>query len=144
MSHEVATAPREELQRPNALRRSRRRALLSFVLSLLILPAWVYLWLRENVSGWWVVLWILAIGQLGISTLFIYRWQPGSQWRRWTVLQLAFNFVWAIAIGLVASRLSVTWMVAWYLFAAVWIGAMTLAYIRRRHKTLSDHLTDRR
>jgi hypothetical protein len=117
---------------------------LSFVLSLLILPAWVYLWLHENVSGWWVVLWILAIGQLGISGLFIYRWRPGSQWRRWIFLQLAFNFAWAIAIGLVVSRLSVTWMVVWYLFAAVWIGLMTLAYIRGRHKTVSDHFTDRR
>ncbi len=142
MSHEVATAPRKEQQRPNALGRSRRRGLLSFVLSLLILPAWVYLWLHKDVSGWWVVLWILAIGQLGIAALSIYRWRPGSQWRRWILLQLAFNFVWAIAIGLVVSRLSVPWMVAWYLFAAVWIGAMTLDYIRGRHKAALDLATD--
>jgi hypothetical protein len=116
----------------NAVVRNRRRALFSFVLSLVILPAWVYLWLRGNVSGWWVVLWVLASGQLAVVTLFTYRWRSELRLGRWWFQQIAITFAWAIAVGLVVAQLSVFWMVSWYVFASVWIGTMSLAYVRGR------------
>jgi hypothetical protein len=138
MSEQITVASLVKPKSEKALTANRRRALGGFVLSLLILPAWIYLWLSGNVSGWWVVLWILVVSQQGVAALFLYRWRPGPGWRRWLFRQLAFNFVWAVGVGLVVSRLSVTWMIAWYLFAGVWIGWMTLAYVRGRHKTIPD------
>ena len=116
------------------VQRTRRRGLATFALSLLVLPAWAYLWFRGGVSGWWVVLWVLVIGQLGVSVLFVYRWNPESPGRRWLLQQIAFNFVWATAVGVVLAQLSTLWMVLWYLFASVWIGAMSFAYVRGRKR----------
>ena len=61
------------------MRRNRRRSLLSLGLALAATPAFVFVWLR-GASGWIVVLWVLAVIQIGSGVIVAFR-QPldGSQ-----------------------------------------------------------------
>jgi hypothetical protein len=114
--------------------RLRQRAILDLVVSLVLMTAFLVLWLTAHVSGWIVLLGALVLVQAVAYAVFVHRvrvevgeWR--SIWLRITISEAA----WA-AVAFVAAHLSVAFMFVWLLFAVLWIGWMLRTYIGIRRR----------